>query len=129
MQINSTRLAVTKSTAPPSQAPRAQTEVAVSDSFAFSGADSGGRTSLFHRVTGAAAGGVVGAVAGALLLSSAGNGEGAEGLIYPLIGLAGGGAAGLAGGAYLAGTVESSDEKTSLLHRATGALSQVKVLA
>ena len=30
------------------------------------------------------------------------------------------GAAGLAGGAYLAGTVESTDEKTSLLHRATG---------
>ncbi|MCA9777877.1 MAG: hypothetical protein KC800_14210, partial [Candidatus Eremiobacteraeota bacterium] len=112
MQINSTRLPVINRHASTPQAGKSEASVQapVSDSFTFSG--SKGRTSVFHRLTGGVAGGAVGAVAGALLLASAGNGKGADGLIYPLIGLAGGGAAGLVGGAYLAGTVDSSAEKT-----------------
>jgi hypothetical protein len=120
MQITSTRpTSFPKAAAQVTQP--AQQQAPASDSFTFSGSQSEkGRTSLFHRVTGGAAGGVVGAVAGVMLLGAAGNGKGAEGLIYPLIGLAGGGAAGIAGGAFLAGTVTSTEERTSPLHRATG---------
>jgi hypothetical protein len=47
-------------------------------------------TSKFHRTTAIVSGALLGGVLGAIALSPAGNGRGAEGLLYPVAGLAGG---------------------------------------
>ena len=81
------------------------------------------KTSWFHRSTGAIAGGVVLAATGTALLAPLGNGMGGDGLIYPIAGMLIGGAVGLVSGALGAGAAHSTEQKTSLYHRATGALS------
>jgi len=61
------------------------------------------KTSLFHRSTAVVSGAVLGGLAGAILMTPAGNGKGAEGLIYPLMGLAGGSLVGSIGLGLAAG--------------------------
>ena len=82
-----------------------------------------GRTSWFHRTTGAIAGTAILATAGVALLGPLGNGMGGEGLIYPLAGMLVGGAVGLVSGIAAAGAAHSSEQKTSLYHRLTAAVS------
>ena len=63
----------------------------------------------------------------AIALTPMGNGCGAEGFIFPLLGLAGGGLAGTIAGAAVAGRFNSTENKTSLYHRATAVVAGATV--
>ena len=124
MQIRSTQLKQNyRAPSQPAVTKSEQGQPPAGETFTFSHPhrEKGG-TSLFHRATGAIAGGMTGAVAGTILLSPMGNGMGGDGLIYPIVGFIGGGLMGTVGGALVAGSAESTEESTSLLHRSTGNL-------